>query len=66
LGGIPAGQEEKVWVKETSKVFEKASGFLRSLLAESTHLRHVPKLVFSYDAGPDVCEKMASLLKDIH
>ncbi|HPB50146.1 MAG TPA: 30S ribosome-binding factor RbfA [Myxococcota bacterium] len=43
----------------------KASGFLRSRLAEEVNLFKTPQLVFHYDDAPDTQAKIELLLSDI-
>jgi ribosome-binding factor A len=49
---------DKKEIREASKGFEKASGFMRSYIAKTLNLRFTPALQFSYD---DVAEKVAEL-----
>ncbi|OGT64637.1 MAG: ribosome-binding factor A [Gammaproteobacteria bacterium RIFCSPHIGHO2_12_FULL_45_9] len=47
---------------ETEKAFDKASGFLRTRLAECITQRHVPKLVFVYDGNVAYSETIAKVI----
>lgn len=51
-------------VKETTAVLDKASGYLRCLLAKSTALRHVPHLHFVYDESIEYGAKLSQLIDD--
>lgn len=55
-------------VSDTDKAFEKASGYLRTLLAHATALRHVPRLTFAYDTlmekGADLSELIDKAVED--
>jgi len=51
---------DKKEIREASKGFQKASGFMRSHIAKTLNLRFTPVLQFSYD---DVAEKVAELDK---
>ena len=54
--------------EEASEVLVKASGFLRSALAQATDLRYVPSLRFIYDAsiayGADLSQLIDRLVPD--
>ena len=45
------GQLDKLEIEENLKALNKASGYLRSLLAKRLTLRSVPKLRFHYDGS---------------
>lgn len=53
-------EEDKI--KETLAVLNKASGFFRSALAKTSHLRLVPKLKFEYDESVMRGARIDSLL----
>lgn len=55
-------EEDKV--KETLNVLNKASGFFRTHLAKTCHLRLVPKIKFEFDESVRRGARIDSLLKD--
>ena len=48
--------------KATQKALDKATGYLRCLLAEATKLRYIPQLQFSYDESLERAERIVSLI----
>ncbi len=61
---IQADAEQKQQhILQAQNGLEKATGFIRSLLARSLHMRSVPKLVFLYDESVDRAEKMTRLIE---
>lgn len=56
------GVEEQSQTEAAVAVLNGAAGFLRSLLARSSRLRHVPKLRFIFDASGIQGQKLSSLI----
>ena len=48
--------------KEVKQVLNKATGYLRYLLAQATALRYVPKLEFIYDEIIERVDRLSSLI----
>ncbi|OGT34633.1 MAG: ribosome-binding factor A [Gammaproteobacteria bacterium RIFCSPHIGHO2_02_FULL_39_13] len=51
-------------VKSAEKAFQKAQGFFRFQLSQSTEFRHTPQLIFRYDPSQMVGERISKLLKE--
>ena len=49
--------------KEIQKALNKATGYLRHLLAQATVLRYVPKLEFLYDKSIERAERISLLIE---
>lgn len=56
------GELDKLEIKENIKALNKASGFLRSLLAKRLTLRVVPKLKFHYDGSVERGHHLSELI----
>ncbi|MFT7223131.1 MAG: ribosome-binding factor A [Cellvibrionaceae bacterium] len=56
------GQENDDECQRATEHLNKASGYLRSLLAKETSLRTTPKLQFYYDSTPKHGQKLSSLI----
>ncbi len=52
-------------IVESIETLNRASGYLRSLLAKRLTLRTVPKLVFQYDDTLDKSDRINQLLKKV-
>jgi len=52
-------------IKAAVTAFQKATGFFRVRLSQSTELRHTPKLIFKYDASLIVAERVSHLLSRV-
>jgi len=52
--------------KETSKVLERATPFLRRQIAGRLRLKRVPELAFQYDESIERQERIEALLQEIH
>jgi ribosome-binding factor A len=53
-------------VREVSKAFEKAAGYLRRELAARMQLRYMPELAFRFDSSLAVGDRIETLLHQIH
>jgi len=58
------GKNTEEEIIESMKALNRASGFLRSLLAKSTNLRTTPKLSFSYDNSLDRGRFLSDLIDE--
>ncbi len=58
------GDLEKLEVEENLKALNKASGYLRTLLAQRLKLRSVPKLLFLYDGSVERGRQLSNLIDD--
>ncbi len=56
------GELDKLEVEENLKALNKASGYLRTLLAKRLSLRSVPKLKFHYDGSVERGQQLSSLI----
>ena len=56
------GELDKLEIEENLKALNKASGFLRTLLAKRLSLRSVPKLKFHYDGSIQRGQQLSSLI----
>lgn len=56
------GQLDKLEIEENLKALNKASGYLRSLLAKRLTLRSVPKLRFHYDGSVERGRHLSELI----
>jgi len=56
------GELDKLEIEENLKALNKASGFLRTLLAKRLSLRSVPKLKFYYDGSIERGQQLSSLI----
>lgn len=56
------GDLDKLEIEENIKALNKASGFLRSLLAKRLNTRSVPKLQFHYDGSIERGQRLSSLI----
>lgn len=56
------GQLDKLEIEENLKALNKASGYLRSLLAKRLTLRSVPKLRFHYDGSIERGRHLSELI----
>ena len=56
------GELDKLEIEENLKALNKASGFLRTLLAKRLSLRSVPKLKFHYDGSIERGQQLSSLI----
>lgn len=54
--------EEK---KATEQGLNSARGFIRKEMGKSFHMRHVPDIVFKYDASVEYGSRIESILKEI-
>lgn len=48
------------------KRLEKASGFIRTKLAERVNLRHTPKLIFVFDESIEYAKKIEKIIDDMN
>ena len=60
---IMQGDEDDV--KATEKVLNKASGFIRHELSTRVELRHIPKLIFTYDQSIERGIRIGKLIEDV-
>ena len=60
---IMQGDEQEV--KETEKVINKASGFIRHELTARVELRHIPKLIFTFDESIERGMRIGKLIEDV-
>lgn len=58
------GELDKLEIEENIKALNKASGYLRSLLAKQLNTRSVPKLHFCYDSSIERGQRLSSLIDD--
>ncbi|GAB5501245.1 MAG: 30S ribosome-binding factor RbfA [Pseudohongiellaceae bacterium] len=58
------GQPNAQQIEENIKALNKASGYLRTLLAKQLNLRAVPKLQFHYDGSIERGQRLSSLIDD--
>jgi len=58
------GALDKLEIEENIKALNKASGYLRSLLAKRLNTRSVPKLQFHYDGSIERGQRLSSLIDD--
>jgi ribosome-binding factor A len=58
------GELDKLEIDENIKALNKASGFLRSLLAKRLRLRTTPKLQFHYDNSVRNGQQLSSLIDE--
>lgn len=56
------GDLDKLEIEENLKALNKASGYLRTLLAKRLNIRSVPKLQFYYDASIERGQRLSSLI----
>lgn len=56
------GDLDKLEIEENLKALNKASGYLRTLLAKRLDTRSVPKLQFYYDASIERGQRLSSLI----
>ena len=56
------GDLDQIEIDENLKALNKASGYLRTLLAKSLRLRSVPKLQFRYDSSVQRGQELSSLI----
>lgn len=56
------GELDKLEIEENLKALNKASGFLRSMLAKRLRLRIVPKLEFHYDGSVERGQQLSALI----
>jgi ribosome-binding factor A len=61
--GAP-GELDKLEIEENIKALNKASGYLRSLLAKRLKLRTTPKLQFHYDNSVRRGQQLSSLIDE--
>lgn len=54
--------QHKTVVNETSKILNRAAGYLRSLLTKSIKLRTMPRLHFIYDEALDYSRNLSRLI----
>jgi ribosome-binding factor A len=55
----------KMSAENTRKGFQRASGYLKKMLAEEITLRYMPEFTFVHDQSFDYAEKIDILLKTI-
>jgi len=60
---IMQGDEHEV--NETVKVLNKASGFIRHELTGRVDLRHIPKLIFTFDQSIERGIRIGKLIEDV-
>ncbi|MEQ8954441.1 MAG: ribosome-binding factor A [Gammaproteobacteria bacterium] len=58
------GDLDKLEIEENLKALNKASGYLRSLLARRLKLRTIPKLLFIYDGSVERGRALSNLIDD--
>ncbi len=58
-------QGNKQAIKETEKVLNKASGFIRHELISRIELRYIPKLHFAYDQSIERGLRIGKLIDDV-
>ena len=58
------GELDKLEVEDNLKALNRASGYLRSLLAKRLKIRSVPKLQFYYDGSIERGQKLSKLIDD--
>lgn len=58
------GELDKLEIEENLKALNKASGYLRSLLAKRLRLRTTPKLQFHYDNSVSRGQELSSLIDE--
>ncbi len=58
------GKLDRLEIDENLKALNKASGYLRSLLAKRLTIRSVPKLKFHYDGSVERGQQLSSLIDD--
>jgi len=58
-------QGDEPEVKETEKVLNKASGFIRHELTGRVDLRHIPKLIFTFDQSIERGIRIGKLIEDV-
>lgn len=58
------GALDKLEVQQNLDALNKASGYLRTLLAKTLPLRSVPKLRFYYDSSVENGQRLSSLIDD--
>ena len=58
------GDLDKLEVEDNLKALNRASGYLRSLLAKRLKIRSVPKLQFYYDGSIERGQKLSKLIDD--
>lgn len=51
--------------ENTSRVFNEAKGYIRSLLAKQIKVKKVPELIFKYDVSLEEGEKIERILAEI-
>ena len=56
------GALDKLEVEENLKALNKASGFLRTMLAKRLRIRSVPKLEFRYDGSAEQGQHLSALI----
>lgn len=56
------GALDKLEVEENLKALNKASGFLRTMLAKRLRIRSVPKLEFRYDGSVEQGQHLSALI----
>lgn len=52
--------------KKTGKALERATGFVRHLLAERLSLRRAPEVKFIYDEGTAAQSRVEEIIQEIH
>lgn len=62
--GDATGQPNAQQIEENITALNKASGYLRTLLARQLNLRSVPKLQFHYDGSIARGQRLSSLIDD--
>lgn len=62
--GNATGQPNAQQIKDNITALNKASGYLRTLLAKQLNLRSVPKLQFHYDGSIERGQRLSSLIDD--
>lgn len=62
--GQATGQPNAQQIDENITALNKASGYLRTLLARQLNLRSVPKLQFHYDGSIERGQRLSSLIDD--
>ncbi len=51
--------------KETLKALKKASGFIRTQIAQKVNLKYTPELIFEFDESIEYGDRIDNILKDI-
>lgn len=52
-------------IEATSRTFEEAKGYIRTLLSKKIKMRKVPELRFKYDSSLEYGNRIEQILKDL-